>query len=312
MDNIDKPLSWTSYPSIYNLGHSAIKDLLNGPVLVEEKVDGSQFSMCRTEQGELLVRSKGAIMYSEAPEKMFTKAVEAAKLLDLHPGWTYRCEYLAKPKHNTLAYDRVPNHHLILFDVGVGLEEYLDVDSKRIEGDRLGLETVPCLLYGPVENVTVLRNVLDNNISVLGAQKIEGIVIKPVKYNIFGIDKKVLMGKFVSEAFKEVHHKAWRENNPSSKDIIERLAVEYCTPARWGKAVEHLRDSGGITDSPKDIGLLIKEVQVDVLKECEDEIKERVWKWAWPHIQRGLTRGLPEWYKGELMKRQFEEPLGNE
>jgi len=33
-----------SYPSIYNLGHHAIATLLDAPVLVEEKVDGSQFS----------------------------------------------------------------------------------------------------------------------------------------------------------------------------------------------------------------------------------------------------------------------------
>jgi len=34
-----------SYPSIYNLGHRYLGDLLDGPVVVEEKVDGSQFSM---------------------------------------------------------------------------------------------------------------------------------------------------------------------------------------------------------------------------------------------------------------------------
>jgi len=32
--------SWHSYPKIYNLGHRAIRDLLEDPVVVEEKVDG--------------------------------------------------------------------------------------------------------------------------------------------------------------------------------------------------------------------------------------------------------------------------------
>lgn len=36
--------SWHSYPSIYALGHRAIVDLLKGPVFIEEKIDGSQFS----------------------------------------------------------------------------------------------------------------------------------------------------------------------------------------------------------------------------------------------------------------------------
>ena len=34
----------SSYPKIYSLGHAAILDLLDGRVIVEEKVDGSQFS----------------------------------------------------------------------------------------------------------------------------------------------------------------------------------------------------------------------------------------------------------------------------
>src|SRR5712672_2755316 len=92
--------SWHSYPSIYNLGHKAIQDLLTGPVLVEEKVDGSQFSFGIFEvpvQGgydprngeqtginpgdlrELKVRSKGAVMHPDAPEKMFTEGVNAVK-----------------------------------------------------------------------------------------------------------------------------------------------------------------------------------------------------------------------------------------
>ena len=32
--------SWHSYPSIYNLGHVAIKELFTVPVSVEEKIDG--------------------------------------------------------------------------------------------------------------------------------------------------------------------------------------------------------------------------------------------------------------------------------
>ena len=36
--------SWHSYPQIYALGHRYITELLLDPVLVEEKIDGSQFS----------------------------------------------------------------------------------------------------------------------------------------------------------------------------------------------------------------------------------------------------------------------------
>jgi hypothetical protein len=36
--------SWHSYPKLYAMGHRAIADLLLDDVIVQEKVDGSQFS----------------------------------------------------------------------------------------------------------------------------------------------------------------------------------------------------------------------------------------------------------------------------
>ena len=66
--------SWHSYPSIYNIGHRYVVDLLNEPVLIEEKIDGSQFSF-GVFDGELKCRSKGAQLNLVAPEKMFIKAI---------------------------------------------------------------------------------------------------------------------------------------------------------------------------------------------------------------------------------------------
>ena len=105
--------SWHTYPKVYNMGHAAIRDLLLDEVIVEEKIDGSQFSFglfLNPETGatELKVRSKGAVMITDAPEKMFAAAVETARSLPLTVGLTYRAEYLLKPKHNTLCYNRTP------------------------------------------------------------------------------------------------------------------------------------------------------------------------------------------------------------
>ncbi len=131
-------------------------------------------------------------------------------------------------------------------------------------------------------------------------------MIKPSDYGMFGPDKKCLMGKFVSEAFKEVHGGEWRKANPTNNDIMALVANKYATPARWQKAVIHMREKGLITDSPKDIGPLIKEAIADTLNECEEEIKRDLWEYAWSRISRQLTNGLPQWYKDELLKRQFE------
>lgn len=298
--------SWHSYPSIYALGHRCVTDIMLDPVLVEEKIDGSQFSFGRFEvDGEIqfFARSKGAILNVIAPEKMFERAVAAAQALDLRVGWTYRAEYLQRPKHNSLAYDRVPKNHLMVFDINTGHECYLPYKEKAAECERIGLEVVPLVYSGIVPDAATIREFLSRT-SVLGGQKIEGVVIK--NYTKFGPDKKALMAKFVSEAFKEVHAKEWKSSNPTGKDIIDTLIEMVKTPARWGKAIIHLRERGLIEDSPRDIGHLIKEVQADIQKECAELVAEKLVEWAMPKVIRGSIGGLPEWYKDELLKRQFE------
>ena len=294
--------SWHSYPSIYALGHRALANLLTEPVLVEEKVDGSQFSFGRFNE-EFRARSKGATLNTIAPEAMFIRACEETQQLDLHDGWTYRGEYLAKPKHNVLVYSRIPIRHVILFDINSGHEDYLNWDEKATEAERIGLEVVPRLFEGTLEDPSILRGLLATT-SVLGGQLIEGVVVK--SHSLYGTDEKLLMGKFVSESFKEVHSKIWKAENPGSRDILDRLIETYHSQARWQKAVQHLRESGQLEGSPHDIGLLMKEVGPDVLRECEQEIRDYLMKWAWPHVQRGITKGLPEWYKEQLLASQFE------
>lgn len=294
--------SWHSYPSIFALGHRALAELFDGPVLVEEKVDGSQFSFGLFEDG-YRARSKGKQLILDAPEKMFATAVEHIQTLPLREGWTYRAEWLAKPKHNTLAYERAPTNGLIVFDINDGHESYLPWEAKAEEAARIGLEAVPVMHHGEVTDIDMFRAMLDRT-SCLGGQLIEGVVLK--NYAKFGPDKKALLGKFVSERFKEKHKVEWRASNPTRKDVIALLGLAYKNEARWEKAVQHLREAGALEDSPRDIGALMKEVPADIKKECVDEIKDKLFEWAWPQIQRQVSNGLPEWYKGKLLEKQFE------
>lgn len=302
--------SWHSYPKVHAMGHAAVKDLFRDEVTVEEKVDGSQFSFGRfiSKEGApyLRCKSKGCELTVEAPDNMFKAGVESAKELFplLKEGWAYRAEYLAKPKHNTLAYSRVPKRHLILFDVNVGQESYLSYEEKAAEAERLGLEVVPIVHKGVVEDIEFFRSFLSRE-SVLGGQKVEGVVAK--NYKRFSIDGKAMMGKFVSEVFKEVHGNDWKERNPGQGDIIARLIHKLRTPARWAKAVQHLKELGQLEGTPRDIGKLMPAACEDIQKECEAEVKQMLFDWAWADVRRGATSGLPEWYKGELLKAQFEK-----
>lgn len=296
-----------SYPSIYAVGHAALDELLKAPVIIEEKIDGSQFSFGRDASGQLHCRSKGAVINIDSPEALFKTAVEwcVANQEKFPEGLTFRCEYLAKPKHNVLAYARVPKNNLIVFDVTAEGERYHTVADKWELAFNLGLECAPMLYAGNIRSMDDLKQLL-NLESTLGGQKVEGVVIKPLARDIFGRDKKLLIGKLVSEDFKEVHKATWKEEHgtPTSGDILQLLAREYATPARWAKARIHLAERAKIENSVRDIGALMKEVGIDVEKECEEEIKEKLFRWAWPQLKRSLTRGLPEWYKNQLLSEQ--------
>jgi len=296
--------SFSAYPKVWNLGHPSVADILLDDVIVEEKVDGSQFSFGVDETGEIRIRSKGVVMNVEAPEGMFQKAVATVKDLApiLHPGWTYRGEFLQQPKHNALAYDRVPAHYIILFDVTTGTEEYMPRAQKEQEAARLGLEIVPVIFEGKITSLDFFKSLLKQT-SILGGQQIEGVVVKNA--GRFGKDGKPLFGKFVSEAFREVHKGEWKKANPMSVDIIDQLVARYRTPARWAKAVQHLRERGEITNTPQDIAKLLPEVLADIEAECKTEIMEMLFKWAWNKARRGFTGGAPEWYKAQLLEQQF-------
>lgn len=284
-----------SYSQVFVAGHRYVDGIMNGEVIIQEKIDGSQFSMQRI-NGELSCRSKGKDIDLDNPEKLFYKAIESAKALDLCEGYVYRCEYLRSEKHNTLKYNRVPNMHLIVYDIDTADQNYMRYEDVAIESHRIGLECVPMYYRGHIDGYESVRKYLTNE-SILGGN-IEGIVIK--NYMLYGQDKKILMAKVVRDEFKETHRTEWRKLNPTQGDILQMLIDQYKTEARFEKSYQHLNEIGEILRECKDIPKLIKAVQEDIKKECEDEIKQILFSHFWENIRRASVHGLPEWYKRKI------------
>ena len=294
-----------SYPKVYNLGHPVLRHLFRGPVLVQEKVDGSQFSF-GVRDGNLFMRSKRAEIYPGATDKLFAPAVATVERLFaeglLLDGGTYRGEAVCCPRHNTLKYDRAPDAGLVLFDFDVAHENRVDPDTLQRVGDELGLEVVPAFYYGEVTDLATLEALL-NTESFLGGVKLEGIVIK--NYAEFNErDGKMLMGKWVRPEFAEQNSNNWKAANPNKQDVVFSIVHRFATEARWAKAVQHLREEGKLEGEPKDIGLLMREVPDDVFDEHGEEIRDMLYGHFKKQIARGLTRGLPEWYKARLIEEQ--------
>lgn len=292
-----------SYPSIYALGHRAVADILTGEYTVEEKIDGSQFSAMIDENGELHCRSKGVVINVEESPNLFAPAVNTMRLLSgkLIPNVVYRGEAICKNKHNTIEYGRKPAGGLILFDIDDNFSTFYNREAKEKEAARLGLEIVPVFNY-KITSIDDIKEFIKRE-SYLGKAEIEGIVIK--NYDRFTIDKKVMMAKYVSEAFKEKHIKGWKQGNKSPSGMIESIINNLKTEARWNKTIQHLRDNNVLIDDPKDIGPLMKELNVDTLKEESDYIKEELFKYAWPKIAQGISKGFAQYYKDLLAAKSL-------
>lgn len=295
-----------AYGKVWSFIDSSIRRQFTGDVEIEEKVDGSQFSVRVDSEGNRTYRSKGVQVYPEDPH-MFAAAIEGSRKMDLLPGHTYRFEYLSKEKHNTLSYGRVPRNNLILFEVESDDYEVWDYEDLVAYADNLhNIEVVPLLYKGPLPSLDYIEEIIANTESVLGNEKIEGVVIKDrsLRHNQ---DGKALKAKVVSSAFKERHQKGWKEQNPQTKNIVDQIIDTLTTDARYTKAVQTIRDRGELQNAVQDIGPCIKVIQQDLSEEDTEYIKDQLFKHAMPKISRGVSQGFPFWYKERLAEMVKEE-----
>lgn len=294
------------YPKIYPVGSSVVPDLFKGLVEITEKIDGSMFCFGVSGDKQIVMRSKGKELFFESYEKMFKLAVDwvrlnSDRLLAIGTDRYYYAEFLMSPKHNVLSYSRVPKNNLILFGITRGQNMVSDYDELVSCAERLGLEAVPLLYSGEIRNQESLDKFLKRE-SVLGNAEIEGIVIK--NYNVLteiGGRTFPSFGKYVRPQFKEQLAVEWK----SGKNKLDEYIESFRTEARWQKAVQHLRDGGRLINGPQDIGPLLKEIELDLIEEEKENIKERLFWLFKDQIVRKAKAGLPEWYKEQLARRAF-------
>ena len=279
------------YTKVLTLGSAYTENALVGEVIVQEKVDGSQFSFGINEDGESVMRSKGQQLFLDNFAPMFEKCVKYVQglKLDVSPDTYFYCEYLQRPKHNTLKYAREPQNNLILFDV---LTEggWVDKPSLQHWSEKLKIEVIPEIYRGNVD-VDMIKGFMQTE-SFLGGEKIEGVVIKNYGTQIFT--------KYVQESFKERNADEWKTKK-SGGGIVEFIS-SFKSLARWEKAVIHAKEKGILAVSPRDIGLLMKMVAQDVREEETENIKNSLYQFYVEEILRVSVRGFPEWYKDKLLE----------
>ena len=301
------------YPKVRTVGHREISELFSDShVVVQEKIDGSNFTFGKTLEGELFALSRSQKLNFSRPEKMFSPALSYVESISdrITPGNAFRCEYLRVPRHNVLAYSRIPTNHLVLFEwerQGVVTEEWQNLSDDRGAlanwAWELTIDVVPEITRAKFESLEDFGQWITmwkffEKDSYLGGVPIEGVVVK--NFHRFSESGHPLIGKFVRPEFKEQMAQVKRDNG-ETPGKIEAIGLRCGGPARWQKAVQFLRDAGELQGGPEDIPALIKRVQQDVDAECQDEIKEALWKQFKGAVFKDCRQGLPEWYKSTLL-----------
>lgn len=298
-----------SYPKVLNIGDPLLKNLFEGEVLVDEKVDGSQFRAWFDGDGKMLFGSK-SVNYNDfnPPDKMFGPAIAEAE--KHFAGREYKnaffvFEFLAKPKQNTLTYGRVPKDNLLLLDANIG-GKWLSGEEKKQLAYELGFEAAPVLYQGVVKSADELKGFLERE-SFLGGTSVEGVVVKNYSqfHELSFMLGMPLFGKFVREEFRELNRENWGQGQSMEEKVMKNFPAE----PRWAKAVQHLRERGELGNGVKDIGKLIVEVGRDFQEECKEAAKELLWREYEHQLTSAAKRGFPEWYKQKLLEQAFGQEI---
>ena len=292
-----------SYGKVLTLGSAYTENALVGEVIVQEKIDGSQFKWHIDDSGELIISSRNRLIHAEAPE-MFKAGVETltsrSSLLktQIKPNSYFYGEYLSKPKHNTLKYSKIPKNHIVLFDALIQCKWATRKELQEL-ADLWEIDLIPEFFVGEI-TVDDLKKFHEKE-SYLGGETVEGIVIKNYNQTILqGGNLYPLFTKYVSEKFKERH-----QDNPDHKtprQTIDEWCKSFCNENRWLKAMQYCRDDGTLVQEPKDIGTVIKRIMVDIDEEDTEDIKKFLYDRYIRTIKSWATRGFPEWYKEQLLK----------
>ena len=264
--------------------------------IAQEKVDGSMFAFGYID-GALRCRSKRNQINLESPDSFFQIAVDYIKSIEdkiaKYENRIFYCEYLQKPKHNVLAYDKTPKNNLMMFDC-------YDIDRKIFVyinefADALGIDSAPVLADS--YNAKKIKNLLELE-SYLGGQKIEGVVVK--SYNYGDETEQIKVAKYVSPRFKEIQKGRKPKTKITTEEMLKEFFDLFKNENRWAKALIHLKEQNLITGEVEDIPKLIKEIQRDVLDEEEQYIKSYLYKMFKKSICITAVKGCAEWYKDKL------------
>lgn len=246
------------YCHIERLGSDECEGILNGPVIVQEKIDGACATVAmHPEYGIVIASRKEVVSVGGIPDHGFRGLVEYVlshdgikDLLKCHPNWILRGEWLVR---HTVRYRKESYEKLYIFDVeetvnveGKPRRRFLHVDQYKDALAERNILMVPEIARLESPTAEELRD-LAVGPSALGDNGREGIVIKRYGYrNKYG---QATWAKLLAEEVSGAVRPGQRR-----EDYMESKFASLVTEHFVGKIMDKIVDSKGsvsITDMPQ-------------------------------------------------------------
>lgn len=206
------------YMHVERLGNEEVEGLLDGEVIIQEKLDGANCSIGMSNSKFVIASRNQAISVDGEPSTGFRGLVEYVltrpgfKEAATKYSWTLRGEWLVR---HSLIYNTDAYGHVYIFDVQDANWEYLHPDIYMPILEKLGIKCVPILARLDRPSVETIVE-LSQGPSWIGPQR-EGVVVKRYDYrNKFG---RTTWGKVVTEDFKTKNKLAFRPARGDSKEL---------------------------------------------------------------------------------------------
>lgn len=228
---------YKTYHKIHRLGKEETDGILNGEIIVQEKVDGANISIFYHE-GKVRCGTRTRMLPEDESFNGFQEAVNSnkaiAEFLKEEPELILYGEWLVK---HTITYNEEAYQKIYLFDVYDKVTNgWANQDTVRNIARIIGVEYPHIFAKGKLTEEQIKEFVGKSMIAPAG----EGVVIKAEGFtNKFG---DTVYAKVVHQKFKESNAIVFGGNNKFSETYWEMYVVnKYCTTARVRKIMQKLQ-----------------------------------------------------------------------
>lgn len=217
----------SKYQHVERLGHKEVEGLLDGDVIVQEKIDGANATVARCD-GDLVIASRNQTLSTNGePATGFRGLVEYVLKSRIPEfvrkySWALRGEWLVQ---HSLPYSKEAMGRFYVFDVQPD-KGYLHPDFYVPLLIEYGIDFVPVAARLTRPTIDELVN-LTKMASVFGASHCEGIIIK--RYDFVNQYGRTQWGKMIHEDFKvknTLHFGAGKTDPAEVRFVANRLRNE--------------------------------------------------------------------------------------